>query len=143
MVADIKVAGCIPAQPGYYVLSTLGGYDGSSVVADQEPVMAWVIDRSCHLYIPHPITQAGIKVDAPVLRPDGTVTIGGSSYWTDVMEWLADKLEELAIQRKQKREEAAHKQHGVTEKIEHVNISAPVISSTRALIHAALEAARQ
>lgn len=139
---DIDVAGCVPAQPGYYVLSTAGGSDGDPVVADQEPVVAWVIDRSFHFYTPHPITQGGIKVDAPVLRPDGTVAIGGSSFWTDVTDWLEEKLEELAIQRKQERYEATLKKNGVTVKVAQVDKPANVISPGMAAINAALEAAR-
>jgi len=141
MAADIKVAKIIGALPGYYVLS-VGDDDGSLVIAGQEPVVAWVIDSSFHLYIPHPITQAGVQVDAPVLRPDGTVAIGGSGYWADITEWLADKLEELAIQRKQERYVAFLKQHGVTEKVEHADKPIPAPSSARAAIDAALKAAR-
>ena len=142
MAADIKLAKIIAALPGYYVLS-VGDEDGSLVLAGQEPILAWALDRE--FYLPHPITQGGIQVDGPVLRPDQTVAIGGAAYWLNVEEWLTDKQVELTaleIQRKQERYEAARKQSGVTEKVEHADKHVTATSPASAAIRAALEASR-
>ncbi|WP_295994049.1 hypothetical protein [Rugamonas sp.] len=139
MAADIKVAKIIDALPDYYVLSA-GDDDGALVLTGQEPILAWALDRE--FYIPYPITQGGMQVDAPVLRPDQTVAIGGAAYWLSVAEWLADKQEELAIQRKQKRWDVVRKEQGITEKAGQEDKPAAMVSSAKALIHGVLEAAR-
>lgn len=139
MAAVIQVAKIIAALPGYYVLS-VGDQDGSLVLSGQEPILAWAVELE--FYLPHPITQGGIQLDGPVLRPDRTVAIGGAAYWLSVSEWLAEMQENLAIQCKQGRYEAFRKQHGVTEKIERSDKPICALSPAKAVNHAALESAQ-
>ncbi|WP_295990458.1 hypothetical protein [Rugamonas sp.] len=143
MPAVVEVATVIAAQPCYYVLSVSGGSEGAPFVADKEPVLVWAIESADSIHVLHPMTQGGIKIDAPVLRPDGTVSVGEVAWWADVTVWLADKLEALADQRKRARDEAARKQRGVIEKAELADKPAPALPPARVAIHDALEAARK
>jgi len=139
MVADIDIVKIIPALPGYYVLS-VGDDDGSVVLAGQEPILAWALDRE--FFTATPITQGGIALDAPVLRPDGTVAIAGYDFWMNVVDWMAAKVNTLSIQRKQEGDEVALKQCGGTEAIAELNKFAHTISSRLANTDAALVAAK-
>jgi hypothetical protein len=87
IAAKIKFVQTIAAQPGYYLLESMHGDDGTPAVAHQEPIVAWALEDDN--YAPYPITLEGVQTsNEAVLRPDGTVAIACIEWHPSVTAWL-------------------------------------------------------
>jgi len=92
---DICFSQVIPAQPGYYVVSTLGGPDDFPTVVHRDPVIAWALKEGDQ--VPFPITVDGTQIGySAIERPDGQVDSACSRWYPNAVAWLASRQRDFA-----------------------------------------------
>lgn len=83
----------IPANPGYFVLTTMSDDAGYPAEFDKSPVVAWAMEGES--LVPYPVTREGVHIDSPyILEPHGVVERAEIDGFLNVDDWLKSQQDD-------------------------------------------------